>query len=143
MNRPVVLSSLWIFVTLNYLYADVFSLMDPLLLPQWLRGEVEGITVTRRLLFAAAMMMEVPIAMTMLARLLPYRSNRRANVAAALFKTFAVAGSVVMARPNVHAGFFAIIEVAATVAIGVIAWRWRPMFGAPDDSRLQAVRKHS
>ena len=111
---------------LNYLYADVFSLMDPLLLPQWLRGEVEGITVTRPLLFAAALMMEVPIAMTLLSRLLPARPNRFANLGAAGFKTLAVVASLAAARPNVHAAFFATIEVVATVTIGVIAWRWRP-----------------
>lgn len=124
-KRPAVLSSLWIFVVLNYLYADVFSLMDPLLLPQWLRGEVEGIIVTRPLLFAAAVMMEVPIAMTLLSHLLPARANRLANLCAAGFKTLAVLASLGAARPNVHAAFFAAIEVAATVTIGVIAFRWR------------------
>jgi len=34
--------------------------------------------------------------------------------------------SLAAARPNVHAAFFATIEVVATVTIGVIAWRWRP-----------------
>lgn len=124
--RPALLSTLWIFVTLNYLYADVFSLMDPLLFPQWLRGEVEGINVSRPLLLAAAVMMEVPIAMTLLARLLPARANRFANLGAAVFKTLAVVGAVAAARPNVHAAFFATIEVVTTLTIGVIAWRWRP-----------------
>lgn len=123
--RPALLSRLWIFVMLNYLYADVFSLMDPLLLPQWLRGEVEGIAVTRPLLLAAAVMMEVPIAMTLLSRLLPARANRLANLGAASFKTLAVVASLVAAKPNLHAAFFAAVELAGTVAIAIIAWRWR------------------
>jgi Family of unknown function (DUF6326) len=35
------LSTLWIFASLNYLYCDVASLMDPQLLPQYLRGNVK------------------------------------------------------------------------------------------------------
>jgi hypothetical protein len=67
----------------------------------------------------------VPIAMTVLARFLPQRSNRIANIGAALFKTVAVAGSMTVAAPNMHYLFFATIEIATTIGIAVIAWRWR------------------
>jgi hypothetical protein len=40
------LSTLWIFASLNYLYCDVASLMDPQLLPQYLRGNVNGLEFT-------------------------------------------------------------------------------------------------
>jgi hypothetical protein len=124
-ERRVLLSTLWVFVMLNYLYADVLSLMDPVLLPQWVRGHVEGLRITRPFLFAAAVMMEVPIAMTLLARVLPYRANRPANIAAGLFKTAAVAASLCVGTPNVHYLFFASIEIPATVLIVALAWRWR------------------
>ncbi|MEM7552106.1 MAG: DUF6326 family protein [Bacteroidota bacterium] len=42
-NRKVILSTLWIFVTLNYLYCDVLSLMLAELLNALLTGEVAGI----------------------------------------------------------------------------------------------------
>jgi len=116
---------MWVFAMLNYLYADVLSLMDPVLLPQWLSGSVEGMRVTRPFLLAAAVMMEVPIAMTLLARILPYRANRWANIAAGLFKTAAVAGSLLVGKPNMHYLFFASIEILCTSLIVVIAWRWR------------------
>jgi ABC-type amino acid transport system permease subunit len=125
MQRSVLLSSLWIFVTLNYLYADVFSLMDPVLLPQWVDGHVAGLAITRPLLLAAAVMMEVPIAMTLLARILPYRANRAANIAAGLFKTMAMMASLTVGTPNMHYLFFAAIEIACTVVIMVVAWRWK------------------
>jgi MFS family permease len=120
------LSALWIFATLNYLYADVMSLMDPILLPQWVSGRVGEIAITRPLLLASAAMMEVPIAMTILARILPYRSNRVANIAAGLFKTLAIVGSLAAATPNLHYLFYASIETATTIWIVVFAWRWRP-----------------
>lgn len=121
----VVLSTLWVFVMLNYLYADVMSLMDPVLLPQWLAGRVEGLDITRPFLLAAAVMMEVPIAMTALARLLPHRLNRRANMAAGIFKTAAVVASLLVGTPSMHYLFFASIEIPCTVLIVALAWRWR------------------
>ena len=39
MDMKSKLSTLWAFVSLNYLYCDVSSLMDPELLPQYLRGK--------------------------------------------------------------------------------------------------------
>lgn len=124
-RRRVLLSALWVFVLLNYLYADVMSLMDPILLPQWLAGRVEGLTITRPFLFAAAVMMEVPIAMTVLSRVLPQRPNRIANMAAGTFKTLAVGASLFVGKPNVHYLFFALIEIPTTIAIVVIAYRWQ------------------
>lgn len=126
----VLLSMLWIFVMLNYLYADVLSLMDPILLPQWVAGKVAGITITRPFLLAAAMMMEVPIAMTLLARILPRRPNRIANIAAGIFKTIAVTASLFVGEPNMHYVFFASLEIPTTIAIVVIAYRWRDRGGS-------------
>jgi uncharacterized membrane protein (DUF485 family) len=123
-RRRVLLSALWVFVMLNYLYADVMSLMDPVLLPQWLAGKVEGITITRPFLFAAAVMMEVPIAMTVLSRVLPQRSNCIANMAAGIFKTLALTLSLFVGKPNAHYLFFALVEIPTTTAIVIIAYRW-------------------
>jgi hypothetical protein len=38
-----ILSTLWIFATLNYLYCDVVGLMNSDLLKQYLAGSVNGI----------------------------------------------------------------------------------------------------
>jgi len=47
------LSTLWIFATLNYLYCDVVTLMDPGLLKQFLAGNVGGMDVSQGFLLAA------------------------------------------------------------------------------------------
>src|SRR5580765_8935426 len=72
------LSLFWVFALLNYLYADVvalFAIVDsPNLaeaphLPPWA-------------LMGSAILMEIPIAMILACRLLPFRANRLANIIA-------------------------------------------------------------
>jgi hypothetical protein len=61
------LSTLWIFVTLNYLYCDVMSLMDRSMLKQYLTGNVGGVHISQGFLLGSAVLMEIPIAMVVLA----------------------------------------------------------------------------
>src|ERR1700730_14970957 len=60
------LSTLWIFATLNYLYCDVVTLMDPKSLRQFLAGNIGGIDVSQAFLLAAGILVEIPIAMVLL-----------------------------------------------------------------------------
>jgi len=82
MDRRVLLSTIWIFAALNYLYCDIISLMDSELLPQYLDGNVNGIEFSQGFLLGAAILVEIPIAMVLLSRVLQYRVNRWANTIA-------------------------------------------------------------
>jgi hypothetical protein len=62
MDMKSKLSTLWIFVALNYLYCDIVSLMDPELLPLYLRGNVNGLELTPGFLLGAAILVEIFIA---------------------------------------------------------------------------------
>ena len=120
------LSVLWIFALLNYLYADVVALFDIVgsrtpfdPLPPWA-------------LMGSAILMEIPIAMILACRLLPFRANRLANISAGAlltlvngFLTF-VPPLVGMGRPPAFAEylFFATIETVATSVIIWQAWTW-------------------
>ncbi len=70
-NKGNLLSTLWIFVTLNYLYCDLIGLMDSRLLNQYLTGNVEGLTINESFLLYAGILMEIPIAMVLLSKALP------------------------------------------------------------------------
>jgi len=130
------LSLLWIFALLNYLYADVVALFaiagsrnqfEPL--PPWA-------------LMGSAVLMEIPIAMILASRLLPFRANRLANIIAGViltlvngFLTF-VAPLIGMGRPPAFPEylFFATIETVATLVIIWQAWTW-----SGDEAAVNAV----
>ena len=59
--------------------------MDSGSLKQYLTGHVNGIDVTQGVPLGAAALMEIPIAMIVLSRVLKPKTNRRANIAAGAF----------------------------------------------------------
>ena len=124
-NMKIKLSMLWLFVTLNYIYADILTLMDSSVLNKLLTGQVDGMQITDDFLLIGAILMEIPIAMVVLSRLLAYRANRWANIVAGVIKTAAVAGSLTVGEPALYYSFFAVIEIACTAYIVWLAWNWR------------------
>lgn len=123
-DRKVILSTLWIFVTLNYLYCDVIGLMDSELLKQYLTGIVDGLTLNENFLFTGAILMEIPIAMVLLSRILNYRANRWANIIAGFIKTIIMILTMFVGTATSYYLFFGIIEIATTSFIIWYAWNW-------------------
>lgn len=119
------LSVLWIFATLNYLYCDVVTLMDPKFLRQFLAGNVGGMDVSQGFLLGAGALVEIPISMVLLSRVLGYRSARWANIVAGATMTVIQLATLVARTPAPYYVFFSAFEIAATAAIVVLAWRWR------------------
>jgi hypothetical protein len=120
------LSLFWLFALLNYLYADVIGLWDIIgtrnfhvHLPPWA-------------LMGSAMLMEIPIAMIVASRVLPFRANRLANIIAGVIVTV-VNGFLTYVPPLVGWGstpalreylFFATIETVCTSFIVWQVWTW-------------------
>ena len=123
-DRIVILSTLWIFATLNYIYCDVLGLMDPGLLRQYLTGSVNGIHITQGFLLGAGILVEIPMAMALLSRVLSYRANRWANVAAGSVMTVVQCLTLVLAPSAGYYIFYSIIEIACTAFIVWYAWTW-------------------
>ncbi len=123
-DRRVILSTLWIFVTLNYLYCDVLGLMDSEILNQFLTGIVDGLKIDKNFLLGGAILMEIPIAMVLLSRILNFKINRWANIVAALIKTAAMILSLFVGSPAGYYIFFAVIEISTTLFIVWYAWTW-------------------
>jgi hypothetical protein len=124
LDMNVKLSTLWITASLSYLYCDVMSLMDPELLKQYLKGNVNGLAFTPGFLFGAAILISIPITMVLLSRVLNYRANRWTNITAATFMTAVQTLTLVIGVPAPYYLYLSIIEIACTVLIVGYAWKW-------------------
>lgn len=133
-DRQVILSTLWIFVTLNYLYCDILSLMSPEMLDSLLTtGCVGGMSMNETTLLGAAILLEIPIALVLLSRVLKCKANRLANIVAGLIMTLVMIGTLLMGGASYHYIFFATIEIATTLFIVWFAWTWPEPKGAVEN----------
>ena len=133
------LSLLWIFALLNYLYADVVALFAIV------GSQDPAPHLTPWALLASAVLMEIPIAMILACRLLPFKANRRANVIAGgivtlvnAFLTFVLP----LANGDWHEHmflpymFFGTIETVCTSVIIWQAWTWSGVEAAVSSERI-------
>jgi hypothetical protein len=123
-DRKTLLSILWIFAILNYLYCDIMGIMDVNLLKQYLTGSVGGMEINENFLLAAAILMEIPIAMVLLSRILDYKANRWANIIAGTIMTIVQTATLFAGIPTKYYLFCSLIEIATTVVILRLAWKW-------------------
>jgi len=121
----VKLSILWLFVMLNYIYADILTLMDASVLNEILTGSLSGgVEITPTFLLMGAVLMEIPIAMVVLSLVLDRNINRWANIFAGVVKTLAVSGTMFVGVPDLYYLFFGVIEILTTIYIVWLAWTW-------------------
>ena len=125
-DRRAILSTLWIFLTVNYIFCDVFSNMDPGALKELvMTGGLSGIQLTQGFLLIAAISMEIPIAMIVLSRVLKYRANRWANIIAGIIMAvYQLSTMNVGTPPTLHYIFYSVIEVACNLFIVWYARKW-------------------
>jgi hypothetical protein len=122
----VLLSTIWIFAVVNYLYCDVMTMMDSTFLKQFLQGNVGGVATTPGFFLAAAILMEISMSMILFSRILPSKVNRWFNIVAGSITTIVQFASIFMgAMPPVYYIFFSVMEIGATASVVAIAWRWR------------------
>ena len=124
-NVKIKLSILWIALMFFYLYNDVFSLFQPGIVEDLVTGKIEGIEFNQTVLFAAAVLMAIPIFMIFLSVALPAKLNRRLNIIVCIFLAV-----VLVSTLSVGSGpwaYYALYMVFEAVFIGLIiwhAWKW-------------------
>jgi Family of unknown function (DUF6326) len=108
------LSTLWTAVTLNMITADVLSLYIPEGMDEW---EDFANGNESNLMLGGAIMYQIPISMVFLSRMLPYKSNRMANIiAAGLMSAAVVAGG----DTSPH---YIVCAAAEVGCMSLIAWK--------------------
>lgn len=122
MDERIVLSVLWVFVLMNMIYADILNTLKPGYL-----AELEQVSTTMSgvgVLFFAVLM-EIPIIMIPLARLLNRRANRIAHfIAVPLSVLWVTVPSIIMPGTPLSYIFFASVECATMLFLLWYAWKW-------------------
>lgn len=121
MDMKVKLSTLWIVVMFNMVFADIVGFMNPGALEDIITGAV-GFEITQGLLLVFSILLEIPIAMILLSRVLKVGANRWANIVAAVITILFIVGA---GSAYLSYIFFATIEVICMLLIIWYAWNWR------------------
>lgn len=128
LNDPMLmlLSKMWVFLSLNYILCDVLSNMEMSVLRMLFEGNIAGIPMTEGFLLIAGISLEIPILMVILSTILPYKANRITNMAAAILMIIYQLGSFFAGSDvTLHYMFFSAVEILGNVAILVLALRWK------------------
>lgn len=114
----VKLSTLWIVVLINMIFADIFSIMVELVNKDTLNipGDVKTIMAI------AAIVTNIPILMIYFSRILEYKANRIINIIAAILTIIYVIGGGDTAP---HYLIIASIEVILLIMILVYSIKWK------------------
>ena len=126
-DTKVLLSTLWIVVMINMAYADILGLFIPGALEEVAKTSVSTGTTIPQLMLGGAIMLEIPIAMILLSRVLKFKVNRWVNIIASVITIAYVVGGGSTYPHNI---FIATIEVVCMLLIVWIAWKWRNPEGA-------------
>jgi hypothetical protein len=132
-DKRLTLAFVWTWVMFNYVYGDILKIFTiftrPDLQLQLEAGTLGGIPLNNMSTFVMAAAMELAIVMVFLSWKLPYRPNRILNILLGLFFTL-VMGAILFGAGRVPplSGYtlYGLLEMATTLAIAWIAWRWRP-----------------
>ena len=118
MDIKVKLSTLWIVVAINVAMADILGITLEMMSGAPLEFQVSQVAM---LIFAV--LVEIPIAMIFLARVMKYAANRRANmIASVIYILFVILGG---SWTDLSYWFFASVEIVCMVAIFRYAWTWK------------------
>jgi len=131
MNTRILLILLWVFYSLNFMYADSLSSLEPGVIEMHISGFTGGGTVhiTPGFLLGTAVMFEFPFLMIVLSWVLKHRANRLINIIAASLFIIAQIGSLFLGVPSPMYIFYSIVEIAGLFLIVWKAWKWHSSEG--------------
>lgn len=124
MGNKAILSTLWVFLVLNFIFCDVFSLMHSEDLKNILEGNIDGMPLTQDFLLSFAIIMEVPMVMILISRFLKQKFNRILNLIFGILLAIVQIWSLTVGDITLHYWFFSVIEIATCISIITVSWNW-------------------
>lgn len=123
---PLLLSLLWVFLSLNYIFCDLLTMMDRNVIRGLMDGNIGGIPMTQVFLLLAGISLEIPFLMVVLSAILPYTTNRIVNIGvAALMILYQLASFFIGSELTLHYVFFSMTEILGNAVIINLATRWK------------------
>lgn len=123
---PMLMSKIWVFLSLSYIFCDVLSNMEMSVLRMLLEGNIAGIPMTEGFLLIAGISLQIPFLMVFLATILPFKANRIINMtAASIMIIYQVVSFFLGSGITLHYMYFSAVEILGNVAIIVLALRWK------------------
>ncbi|WP_345296717.1 DUF6326 family protein [Candidatus Villigracilis affinis] len=112
MDTKVLLSTLWIVVMINMAFADILGLFIPGALEEVAKTSVSTGTTIPQLMLGGAIMLEIPIAMILLSRVLKFKVNRWTNIIASVFTiVYVVGGGTLSPSLHIHSNYRSCVYV--------------------------------
>lgn len=125
-GMPLLLSRLWVFLSLNYIFCDLLTMMDRNVIRGLMDGNIGGIPMTQEFLLLAGISLEIPFLMVVLSAILPYPPYRIVNIgAAALMILYQLISFFIGSEMTLHYGFFSMTEILGNAVIIILATRWK------------------
>ena len=113
------ISTLWVVVMFNMVFADVLTMS----IPEFLQDLIDGTTdvrITEELMLVSAVIIEIPIAMIFLSRVLRGTASRWTNTVAALITAAFIVGGAEFAP---HYYFLGAVQLVCLSAVVWSAWQ--------------------
>ncbi|WNC67717.1 DUF6326 family protein [Thalassotalea nanhaiensis] len=124
-NRKDLLAYLWIYLTVNYIFCDVFTLHLAKYLEAFLSGDVGGMKITEEFLLVFAVIMQIPMIMIVLSKFLTFTLNKYFNIVAGIITTSVQAFTVAMGGATLHYMFYSFFEIFTGLFIIYLAVTWK------------------
>ncbi|TGV04723.1 DUF6326 family protein [Flavivirga rizhaonensis] len=119
-ESKIVLSTLWIFVLINMIYADIMGMLRPGYLELLEQASKE---LTSGAVLTFSILLEIPIILILLSRILSRKWNRICNfIAVPISIIYVIFGG--LTNPPISYIFFATIEIIALIIILYLACKW-------------------
>ena len=119
-------SALWTALMFCFTYADILVHMRSDIIEGILIGEIGGVQITQEALIGSAILMVFPIVMIFISLMLNAKVNRWLNIVlGAIYAGINLITMLMTGGGWTYYYIFAVIEVAISVIIVWVAWKWK------------------
>lgn len=124
-DRRVIISGVWIFVVLNYIYADIFIILGGHGASTPEEAELVNTLSSPGIFIFFAFYLQMAMAMIVLSRSLKYSLNRWLNIIIATLHVLGGLASLFVVTNAIYYIYYVIVEIIALLFIIWYAWSWK------------------